>query len=182
MHTPKPMAHLEAGLLEVSDQSSLQITIKQRLVVAVHICSSCFVQDRLSPSESDSTSMCPSSQTLHPPNSCITQLDSLSEYRSWTPMQKSKAHRFTQTFSIHVVSSEQKWCMGTSVHHDVPWCAMTACLSTSISGISTTPSPYHTGHKTTLGRQDSTRLDKTLPGVLQNSKGKLRALCNIPHS
>ena len=45
MHTPK-MAHLQAGLLEV-----------QRLVVPVHICSSCFVQDRLSPSESDSTSL-----------------------------------------------------------------------------------------------------------------------------
>ena len=56
-HTPKPMAHLQAGLLEVSDQSSLEITMKQHLVVPVHICSSCFVQDRLSPSESDSTSM-----------------------------------------------------------------------------------------------------------------------------
>ena len=106
------MAHLEAGLLEVSDQSSLEIIMKQRLVVPEHICSSCFVQDRLSPSESDSTSLvcakCPSSQTLHPPNSCITQLDSLPEYRSWTPMQKSRPHRCTQAFSLQVGSSEHK--------------------------------------------------------------------------
>ena len=46
--------------------------------------------------------------SLHPPNSCITQLDSLPEYRSWTSMQKSPAHRCTQTFS----------------HIPTPWCTM----------------------------------------------------------